>query len=135
MLTREYEGTRLKCSHYYPEDRGEVLAAGPITVTNEGKEELPPDGATIERRLVLRWNGPPEGQGGAGEGGSWVVRHLHYVEWPDHGVPRKTAAVRELIRGLREGEGRHDSRGGRGGSGRPGDNAAGPVGPVVVHCR
>lgn len=43
------------------------------------------------------------------------VVHLEYLSWPDHGVPRVTLAVRELVRILYQ---------------IPKD-----IGPIAVHCR
>lgn len=43
------------------------------------------------------------------------VLHIQYPEWPDHGVPRDTIAVREIFKRIH----------------RVPPN----IGPVVVHCR
>lgn len=43
------------------------------------------------------------------------VLHILYPDWPDHGVPADTVAVREIFKRINE---------------IPPD-----VGPIVVHCR
>lgn len=44
-----------------------------------------------------------------------AVLHIQYPEWPDHGVPNDTLAVREMLKRLYH---------------LPPD-----LGPIVVHCR
>ena len=131
MLTRETEGSKVKCGRYFPLLPGHTLAAGQLAVTNTGMEDITPDGATIERHLLLTWKGGgsvEEGTEAGCRGGArnMAVRHLHFVDWPDHGVPRKTAGVRDLIRAMRVWQGE--------GAGQQGEAAA-AMGPVVVHCR
>lgn len=43
------------------------------------------------------------------------VLHIQYPEWPDHGVPRDTLAVREILKRIY--------------------NLPPNFGPIVVHCR
>lgn len=43
------------------------------------------------------------------------VLHIQYPEWPDHGVPEDTVAVREIFRRVQK--------------------VPPNVGPIVVHCR
>lgn len=43
------------------------------------------------------------------------VLHVQYPEWPDHGVPKDTLAVREIFKRI--------------------SSVPPNVGPIVVHCR
>lgn len=43
------------------------------------------------------------------------VLHIQYPEWPDHGVPKDTIAVREILKRLY--------------------HVPPSLGPIVVHCR
>lgn len=43
------------------------------------------------------------------------VLHIQYPEWPDHGVPGDTIAVREIFKRI--------------------DQIPPSIGPIVVHCR
>lgn len=43
------------------------------------------------------------------------VLHVQYPEWPDHGVPKDTRAVREIFKRI--------------------SNVPNNLGPIVVHCR
>jgi len=43
------------------------------------------------------------------------VLHIQYPEWPDHGVPKDTLAVREILKRLY--------------------HLPSNLGPIVVHCR
>ena len=43
------------------------------------------------------------------------VLHIQYPEWPDHGVPRDTIAVREIFKRVHQ--------------------VSPNLGPIVVHCR
>ncbi|GJP37409.1 hypothetical protein CLOM_g21815 [Closterium sp. NIES-68] len=105
MLTREVEGSRLKCSHYFPSAPGGYEAYGHMRVRNEATEEMS-DGGTIKRQLTVENDMSP--------GSPLSLLHLHYLDWPDHGVPRDTESIRDLMRFLRDS----------------------PVssGPFVIHC-
>lgn len=43
------------------------------------------------------------------------VLHIQYPEWPDHGVPRDTVAVRDILKRLYQ--------------------VPPSLGPIIVHCR
>ena len=85
---------------YWPPLRSE-MSTGPISVKN--LEEVQKSGHLI-RRLEVR---------AAGE--TREVLQDHYLAWPDHGVPRETQTLNQLLADLHVEEDRK-------------------VGPIVVHC-
>lgn len=105
MLTREVERSRVKCSPYFPSKLGSHKRFGCLRVLNEGAEEIG-DGGTIKRKMKVENEKFPESP--------LSLLHLHFLDWPDHGVPRSTESIRDLIRFLRE--------------------SAIYRGPFVVHC-
>ncbi|CAI5970937.1 unnamed protein product [Closterium sp. NIES-65] len=105
MLTREVEGSRIKCAHYFPSKAGASEAYGHMRVSNEGTVEMS-DGGTLQRQLTVTNESTP--------GAPLSLLHLHYLDWPDHGVPRSTESIRDLIRSLRD--------------------SPSSSGPFVIHC-
>ncbi|CAI5501479.1 unnamed protein product [Closterium sp. Naga37s-1] len=105
MLTREVEGSRIKCAHYFPSKAGASEAYGHMRVSNEATVEMS-DGGTLQRQLTITNETAP--------GAPLSVLHLHYLDWPDHGVPRDTESIRDLIRSLRD--------------------SPSSAGPFVIHC-
>ncbi|CAI7793887.1 unnamed protein product [Closterium sp. NIES-53] len=105
MLTREVEGSRIKCAHYFPSKAGASEAYGHMRVCNEATVEMS-DGGTLQRRLTVTNE--------TASGTPLSVLHLHFLDWPDHGVPRDTHSIRDLIRSLRD--------------------SPSSSGPFVIHC-
>ncbi|KAJ1796302.1 hypothetical protein LPJ59_003832 [Coemansia sp. RSA 2399] len=114
MLANPVEARRPKCAVYWPPTPGQTIvpkpsAAGhsaPITVTL--RDERPLDDASsgiVVRSLLLRHDAHPSE--------SRIVRHIHYTEWPDHGVPLSPVPLLRMLKAL--------------------DSSA-SKGPVVVHC-
>lgn len=103
-LTRLTEGHRVKCSHYFPLNQGEVEVYGHVRVVNKMTTVIQPH--IVERILEVHETGnncPP-----------YQLSHYQYSEWPDHGVPLSTTSIRGLIRLLR--------------------NSQKSLGPFLVHC-
>ncbi|CAI5466821.1 unnamed protein product [Closterium sp. Yama58-4] len=105
MLTREVEGSRIKCAHYFPSKAGASEVYGHMRVRNEATVEMS-DGGTLQRQLTVTNE--------TASGAPLSVLHLHYLDWPDHGVPRDTESIRDLIRSLRD--------------------SPSSAGPFVIHC-
>jgi protein tyrosine phosphatase len=92
-----------KCADYFKSEKGQGQF-GNINVTT--KSTVVTTSSLVLRCLELQRNDSMEP--------SVPVLHIEYPEWPDHGVPRCTVAVREILRRLYH---------------VPTD-----VGPIVVHC-
>ncbi|XP_046546230.1 multiple epidermal growth factor-like domains protein 6 isoform X2 [Haliotis rubra] len=101
MLTRLKEGIKVKCEKYWPEEKS-PLKLGDLTITNDGVTERPDYCIT---QITIQHKKLNERR---------QVMHLHYVTWPDHGVPSSPPLVRfwKVFRSM----------------------AADSKAPVVVHC-
>jgi len=86
MLTREIENGRLKCDKYWP-DAGNPLEVGHFQITISDTEETQMS-ELIERKLTIK---------NLMTGFSRPVLHLHYIAWPDQGLPTSTTAFLSLI--------------------------------------
>ncbi|XP_057426062.1 protein-tyrosine-phosphatase PTP1 isoform X2 [Lotus japonicus] len=105
MLTRLVDNYKMvKCGDYFQSEDG-PREFGNISVNCKWAK-------TTEASLVLRHL---EVNRSEGEGAPLSVLHIQYPEWPDHGVPKDTSAVREILKRLY--------------------NLPPNLGPIVVHCR
>ncbi|XP_031750864.1 receptor-type tyrosine-protein phosphatase alpha-like isoform X6 [Xenopus tropicalis] len=100
MLTGLEEQNKVKCERYWPE---ETQTYGDIRVSVQSSTQT---GALVTRSLAL------QKVGGTAQR---TVEHLHYLQWPDHGVPNKPSGLLQLVEQMNECK-------------LPGS------GPVIVHC-
>ncbi|XP_071686477.1 protein-tyrosine-phosphatase PTP1-like [Rutidosis leptorrhynchoides] len=104
MLTKLVDRNRIqKCGDYFQSDNGPRLFGNISIVTRSI--------TTTDSSLVLRHM---EVHRKESEGPPLPVLHIQYPEWPDHGVPYDTLAVREIFRRL--------------------CHLPSSKGPIVVHC-
>ncbi|ORX68488.1 receptor/non-receptor type protein-tyrosine phosphatase, partial [Linderina pennispora] len=116
MLTKEFEGNRAKCHHYWPKTVGETVTYDDIMVTWEAEAEHPDDSSVVARRFAVS-------RPGESSGATVHVTHLQYVGWPDHGVPDNPLGVLRLRQLARRAQAESE---------RQADSA--PVVPMIVHC-
>lgn len=104
MLTKLVDHHRIqKCGDYFQAENGPRLFGNICTVTKKI--------ATTNSSLVLRHL---EVNREESEDPPLPLLHIQYPEWPDHGVPYDTLAVREIFRRL--------------------CHLPSSKGPIVVHC-
>ncbi|KAG9444158.1 hypothetical protein H6P81_015498 [Aristolochia fimbriata] len=104
MLTRLVDNYKIvKCDGYFPADEG-WSEYGKICVRNQHSIET--DSSLVLRSLEVNYQ--------QSEDPPLCVIHIQYPEWPDHGVPGNTLAVRDILKRLYH---------------VPPD-----LGPIVVHC-
>ncbi|GAB4844836.1 tyrosine protein phosphatase 1 [Ancistrocladus abbreviatus] len=104
MLTRLVDNFKMvKCGDYFQAEDG-PREFGDITIVTKWMK-------TTASSLVLRHLEVTKAESGEPP---LSVLHIQYPEWPDHGVPRDTSAVREIFKRTY-----HVSPG---------------LGPIVVHC-
>lgn len=102
MLTKEVEAGRLKCATYWPQF-GNPLTCESLTISAINESSTP---NLIERKFVITDHTT---------GMQRNITQLHYIAWPDHGVPQTPEDFVDLA-------GRADR-----------DNHT--HGPIVAHCR
>ncbi|KAM4708196.1 receptor-type tyrosine-protein phosphatase epsilon-like [Discoglossus pictus] len=100
MLTSLEEQNKVKCECYWPE---EVQTYGDITVSLETVAQT---GAIVTRSFSLMKEGSTVQK---------EVQQLHYLQWPDHGVPNKPTGLVLVVKQMNQFK-------------LPGS------GPVIVHC-
>ena len=115
MLTNCVEKGAVKCAQYFPPGGpGDRAAYGDVAVSVVAKTRLSRDCERRVLRLRDRRAGgggqPQQQQGGSNSGGGQHQQqqgldqgehelvHLHYVTWPDHGVPEDSATLRLMCR-------------------------------------
>jgi len=106
MLTKLFEGGRTKAHIYWPIYQGVTLVMGDISITKLDEMDY---GHFVVRRFRLSKGGQVR-----------EIRHLHFTEWPDFGVPHSTKGILDLVdcvNNLQK---------------KLGDENSG--GPIVVHC-
>ncbi|XP_076895035.1 protein-tyrosine-phosphatase PTP1-like [Bidens hawaiensis] len=104
MLTKLVDHNRIqKCGDYFQAENGPRLFGNICTVTKKI--------TTTDSSLVLRHM---EVNRDESEAPPLPVFHIQYPEWPDHGVPYDTLAVRDIFRRL--------------------SHIPSSKGPIVVHC-
>ncbi|KAI9290859.1 hypothetical protein K502DRAFT_326545 [Neoconidiobolus thromboides FSU 785] len=113
MLTKEYEGGRIRCHRYWPDVPGQSVSFGKFVVKNLQEEECTNTGLIQLRKFLLsRSDRHCE---------PMIIMQVHYLGWPDFGVPAEPTTllrVRNLTRHLQTmAEARFDN-----------------VGPMIVHC-
>ncbi|XP_066559711.1 tyrosine-protein phosphatase non-receptor type 22 isoform X2 [Amia ocellicauda] len=83
MACREFEMGRKKCERYWPLPEESVFKCGPFSVkclSEENKEDY------ITRVLKVTYDNE-----------SRTMQQLHYVNWPDHGVPSSIPPILEML--------------------------------------
>ncbi|KAJ8257412.1 hypothetical protein GJAV_G00185320 [Gymnothorax javanicus] len=87
MACREFEMGRKKCERYWPETKEEPFVCDPFTIHHESVENK---GDYLTRILTVSYCNS-----------SRTLWHLHYVNWPDHGIPTSIPPIIELLREMR----------------------------------
>nr|XP_046200301.1 tyrosine-protein phosphatase non-receptor type 22 isoform X3 [Oncorhynchus gorbuscha] len=87
MACREYEMGRKKCERYWPEKQEEPFVCDPFTIYCDSEESK---GDYVSRNLRVTYS-------------NWcrTLRQLHYINWPDHGVPDTIPPILELLQEMR----------------------------------
>ncbi|XP_031650355.1 tyrosine-protein phosphatase non-receptor type 22 isoform X8 [Oncorhynchus kisutch] len=87
MACREYEMGRKKCERYWPEKQEEPFVCDPFTIYCDSEESK---GDYVCRNLRVTYR-------------NWcrTLRQLHYINWPDHGVPDTIPPILELLQEMR----------------------------------
>ncbi|XP_023243745.1 receptor-type tyrosine-protein phosphatase T-like [Centruroides sculpturatus] len=98
MVTNLVENGKIKCEKYWPETEENY---GNINVSLKDKE--------ICLDYVVRTFLITQGKR------TWILKHFHYITWPDHDVPRFTNSVVSFLQKVR--------------NFKPKSNS-----PIVVHC-
>ena len=103
MLTNIVEGTRggqpgnKKCEQYWPSGVGETTAYGTYDVTLVSEEH--PRAELMKRELYLLDTKEMCDKRRTGKFKS--ATHLHYIGWPDYGVPEENNHIVELVKDVR----------------------------------
>ncbi|XP_051517082.1 tyrosine-protein phosphatase non-receptor type 22-like isoform X2 [Myxocyprinus asiaticus] len=87
MACREFEMGRKKCERYWPESKEDVFVCEPFNIhyeSDENKEEY------VSRTLKVTFKKE-----------SRTLKQLHYVNWPDHGVPDSIPPILQLLQDMR----------------------------------
>ncbi|XP_018616098.1 tyrosine-protein phosphatase non-receptor type 22 [Scleropages formosus] len=87
MACREFEMGKKKCERYWPEKLGEVFVCDPFTVCCESEENK---GDYVTRVLKVTYRDLTR-----------KFWQLHYMNWPDHGVPDSIPPILEMIQEMR----------------------------------
>ncbi|AEE35241.1 protein tyrosine phosphatase 1 [Arabidopsis thaliana] len=105
MLTRLVDNNRtVKCGDYFQDEDG-PREFGNISLTTKWIKTT--DTSLMLRNLEVNYKET--------EDQPMSVLHIQYPEWPDHGVPKDTVAVREILKRLYQ--------------------VPPSLGPIIVHCR
>ncbi|XP_038864109.1 tyrosine-protein phosphatase non-receptor type 22-like isoform X2 [Salvelinus namaycush] len=102
MACREYEMGRKKCERYWPEKQEEPFVCDPFTIYCDSEESK---GDYVSRNLRVTYRN------------KWcrTLRQLHYINWPDHGVPDTIPPILELLQEMRSYQAHEDV-------------------PICIHC-
>ncbi|KAG9269076.1 protein piccolo-like [Astyanax mexicanus] len=87
MACREFEMGKKKCERYWPESKVDAFVCEPFTVRCESEENK---GDYVSRILRVTF-----------KGSSRSLKQLHYMNWPDHGVPDSIPPILELLQEMR----------------------------------
>ncbi|XP_051875694.1 receptor-type tyrosine-protein phosphatase alpha-like isoform X2 [Pristis pectinata] len=104
MLTRISEQGKCKCERYWPKEASQTF--GEFTITRVSEKSPSTKDFSI-RTLQLH-------KAGSAPGSSRQIQHFHYLQWPDHGVPRNPIGIYRLLKAINQ-TNRH-------------------TGPLVIHC-
>ncbi|XP_061758921.1 tyrosine-protein phosphatase non-receptor type 22 isoform X2 [Nerophis ophidion] len=101
MACREFEMGKKKCERYWPEKEEESFVCGPFAVFRDCEEDKE---ARVTRTLRLTYDNCGR-----------TLKQLHYVNWPDHGVPNSILPILDMLEEMR--------------SYQPHDHV-----PICIHC-
>ncbi|XP_040888778.1 tyrosine-protein phosphatase non-receptor type 22-like [Toxotes jaculatrix] len=101
MACREFEMGKKKCERYWPQKQEQPFVCEPFTVYCDSEENK---GDYLTRMLRLTYHNC-----------SRTLKQLHYINWPDHGVPDSIPPLVEML---------HEMR-----SYQPHDDI-----PICIHC-
>ncbi|KAM4610256.1 tyrosine-protein phosphatase non-receptor type 22 isoform 2-T2 [Polymixia lowei] len=87
MACREFEMGRKKCERYCPEKQAEPFVCEPFTIYCDSEENK---GDYLTRTLRVTYHNR-----------SRTLHQLHYVNWPDHGVPDSIPPILEMLQEMR----------------------------------
>ncbi|XP_053337841.1 tyrosine-protein phosphatase non-receptor type 22 isoform X1 [Clarias gariepinus] len=87
MACREFEMGRKKCERYWPESMVEAFVCEPFTICCESEENK---GDYLIRTLKITFHNS-----------SRTLKQLHYMNWPDHGVPDSIPPILEMLQDMR----------------------------------
>ncbi|XP_051282249.1 tyrosine-protein phosphatase non-receptor type 22 isoform X2 [Dicentrarchus labrax] len=87
MACREFEMGKKKCERYWPQKQEQPFVCEPFTVYCDS-EEAKGDYLTRTLRVTYR-------------NCSRTLKQLHYVNWPDHGVPDSIPPILEMLNEMR----------------------------------
>ncbi|KAK6303352.1 hypothetical protein J4Q44_G00258060 [Coregonus suidteri] len=101
MVCREFEMGRKKCERYWPKKQEEPFVCDPFTIYCDSEESK---GDYVSRNLRVTYR-------------NWSrnLRQLHYINWPDHGVPDTIPPILELLQEMRSYQAHEDI-------------------PICIHC-
>ncbi|KAK2897243.1 tyrosine-protein phosphatase non-receptor type 22 isoform X1 [Channa argus] len=87
MACREFEMGKKKCESYWPQTSGQSFVCEPFTVHCDSEENK---GDYVTRMLRLTYGNFTR-----------ILKQLHYVNWPDHGVPDSIPPILEMLQEMR----------------------------------
>ncbi|XP_053173301.1 tyrosine-protein phosphatase non-receptor type 22 [Scomber japonicus] len=87
MACREFEMGKKKCERYWPEKQEEPFVCEPFTVYCDSEESK---GDYLTRTLRMTYHNS-----------SRTLKQLHYVNWPDHGVPDSIPPILCMLQEMR----------------------------------
>ncbi|XP_077471932.1 tyrosine-protein phosphatase non-receptor type 22 isoform X2 [Stigmatopora argus] len=87
MACREFELGKKKCERYWPLKDETSLLCGPFIIYCDGEEDK---GAYLTRTLRLTYDNCEK-----------KLIQLHYVHWPDHGVPDFIPSILDMLEEMR----------------------------------
>lgn len=87
MACREFEMGRKKCERYWPESKENAFVCEPFTIHIESEENK---GEYVTRTLKVTFKQT-----------SRTMKQLHYVNWPDHGVPDSIPPILQMLQEMR----------------------------------
>ncbi|XP_077403389.1 tyrosine-protein phosphatase non-receptor type 22-like isoform X2 [Vanacampus margaritifer] len=82
----EYD-IKKKCERYWPQKEEKSFVCGPFTMDCDCEED---QGAYLIRTLRLTYNNCQR-----------TLKQLHYVNWPDHGVPDSIPSILDMVEEMR----------------------------------
>ncbi|XP_076597544.1 tyrosine-protein phosphatase non-receptor type 22 [Chaetodon auriga] len=101
MACREFEMGKKKCERYWPQKQEQPFVCEPFTVYCDSEENK---GDYLTRTLRVTYCNC-----------SRTLTQLHYVNWPDHGVPDSIPPILEMLHEMRSNQAHEDI-------------------PICIHC-
>uniref|UniRef100_A0A672GUH7 protein-tyrosine-phosphatase n=1 Tax=Salarias fasciatus TaxID=181472 RepID=A0A672GUH7_SALFA len=102
MACREFEMGKKKCEIYWPQGQDKSFVCEPFTVYCDSEENK---GDYLMRTLRMTHRNC-----------SRTLKQLHYVNWPDHGVPDSIPPILDMLHDMRSFQAHEDV-------------------PICIHCR